>query len=130
MPFGGGQPYDLVVHLEENAFLRVQCKMARPVNGCLAFNSRRTDHGYGRRSYAGLADVFGAYFPPRRSVYLVPVRDASGFGVRLRLHRARNNQKSGIRLAADYEIDRWTIDSLREIAGTASQVTEEPAPVA
>jgi PD-(D/E)XK endonuclease len=28
IPFGGGQPYDLVVHLTDRVFLRVKCKTA------------------------------------------------------------------------------------------------------
>jgi hypothetical protein len=63
----------------------------------------------------GLADVFGVFFPTRERVYLVPVSDISSYGVRLRLEPARNNQKRGIRYAADYEIGRWTTDRLREL---------------
>ncbi len=115
--FGGGQPYDLVVDLGANSFLRVQCKTARPVDGCVVFNGRSTDHGRGRMTYDGLADVFGAYFSPTRTVYVVPV--APNFAPRLRLRPARNNQKRGIRLAADFEIDRWTPEALRRLAGGA-----------
>jgi hypothetical protein len=48
-------------------------------------------------------------------VYLLPVNDISRYGVRLRLRPTRNNQKRGIRYAADYEIDRWTTEALREL---------------
>jgi PD-(D/E)XK nuclease superfamily protein len=99
-----------------NLFLRVQCKTAREVNGCISFNSRTTDHGRGRRSYLGLADMFGVYFPPCDGVFLVPVSEATGFAVRLRLQPARNNQKRGVRNAADFEFDRWTVDALQHIA--------------
>jgi hypothetical protein len=30
VPFGGGHPYDLVIHLSGGAFMRVQCKTAWP----------------------------------------------------------------------------------------------------
>jgi hypothetical protein len=123
VPFGGGQPYDLVVHLAGTSFLRVQCKTGRQVADCVVCNCRRTDHGRGRRSYTGLADAFGVYFPPSQSVYLVPVHEAVGFGIRLRLKPARNNQKQGIRFAADYEIDRWSVGALLAMAG----VREPPA---
>ncbi len=56
VPFGEGQPYDLVVDLGGADFLRVQCKTAWPQKGCLVFNPHMTDHGRGRRSYAVLAD--------------------------------------------------------------------------
>lgn len=113
IPFGDGEPFDLVVHLGSGEFLRVQCKTARLLDGCVVFNGRSTDHGRGRRTYDGLADVFGAYLPANDMVYLVPV--GSRFTPRLRLAPARNNQRRGVRFAADYELSRWTVESLREI---------------
>jgi hypothetical protein len=124
-PFGEGHPYDLAVWLGGTNFARVQCKTAWPVGGCLVFNCRSTDHGRGPQSYRGLADVFGVYFPPRQSVYLVPIDGVANFEGRLRLEPTRNNQKRGIRFAAEFEIDRWSMDSLREIAATSARV-EEP----
>jgi hypothetical protein len=115
VPFGEGHPYDLVVHLGGDEFLRVQCKTAWPSRGCLLFNSRSTDHGRGPQSYLGLADIFGIYFPPNRSVYLVPIDAVADFEGRLRLEPPLNNQKRRVRLAADFEIDRWTAQSLREL---------------
>jgi hypothetical protein len=116
VPFGEGQPYDLVVHLPPDKFLRIQCKTAWPNRGCLIFNSRATDHGRGAASYSGLAELFGVYFPPTQSAYLVPVQVFPGTEGRLRLEPARNNQRKRIRLAADYEIGRWSVDALCELA--------------
>ena len=113
MPFGEGLPYDLVVPVEDK-FLRVQCKTAWPKGGCLIFNSHATDHGRGPVSYVGRADVFGVYFPPRRSVYLVPL-DISHHEGRLRLEPTRNNQRRRIRWAEDYVIDRWTPAALHAL---------------
>ncbi len=79
----------------------------------MIFNSRSTDHGRGPQSYVGLADVFGVYFPPTRAVYLVPIDAVAQFEGRLRLEPTLNNQRRGIRPAADFEIDRWTVDLLR-----------------
>ena len=115
MPFGEGQPYDLAVDLGAPEFLRVQCKTAWPHKGCIRFNPHTTDHGRGRLSYVGWADIFGVYFPPADSVYLVPVDAVTRFSGRLRLEPTRNNQKRGVRFAADFEIDRWTLDSLRNM---------------
>jgi hypothetical protein len=123
VPFGGGQPYDLVVDLSGRTFLRVQCKTAWPSGGCLIFHPRTTDHGRGPQSYFGLADIFGVYFPPSQSVYLVPIDAVARFEGRLRLEPTRNNQKRGIRLASDYAIDRWTVEALCEVAiGEAAAV--------
>jgi hypothetical protein len=119
VPFGGGQPYDLVVDLGEPGFLRVQCKMGWDANGCIAFNCRTTDHGRGHQSYLGLADIFGIYFPLSNGIYLVPVAAMPGFKGRLRLGPTRNNQRKGVRFAADYVIDRWTIEGLRGVASGA-----------
>jgi hypothetical protein len=126
VPFGEGQPYDLVVHLGKSEFLRVQCKTAWPRGGCLIFNSRSTDHGRGPQSYLGLADIFGVYFPPKGAVYLVPIDAVAQFEGRLRLEPTLNNQRRGIRQAADFEIDRWSVDLLREVM-QAGVGRDEPA---
>jgi hypothetical protein len=126
VPFGEGQPYDLAVHLGEGAFLRVQCKTAWPRQGCVVFNSASTDHGRGPQSYVGLADIFGVYFPPDGSVYLVPIESVARFEGRLRLEPTRNNQRRRVREAADFEIDRWSLDLLREIVQPAA-AHDEPA---
>jgi len=125
IPFGGGQPYDLLVDLGGRDFLRVQCKRAWPVRGCAVFNCRSTDHGRGPQSYAGLADIFGVYFPPTSAVYLVPLNAIAEFEGRLRLDPPLNNQRRKIRLAAEYGIDHWTPESLR---GHLNQVPAEPEP--
>jgi hypothetical protein len=108
VPFGEGHPYDLVIHLVSDRFLRIQCKTARIHNGCVLFNSRSTDHGNGAGSYFGLADLFGVYCPPTDSVYLVPVLDVPPSNAFLRLRPTRNNQRRGVRFAADFHIDRWS----------------------
>jgi hypothetical protein len=120
VPFGEGHPYDLAIHLGTTSILRVQCKTAWPSGGCLIFNSRSTDHGGGPQSYLGLADIFGIYFPVNQAVYLVPIDAVASFKGRLRLEPPLNNQKRRVRLAADFEIDRWTPELLRGIvsAGT------------
>ncbi len=130
VPFGEGQPYDLAVHLGGPAFLRIQCKTAWPLGGCLIFNSRTTDHGRGPQSYAGHADIFGVYFPPQQAVYLVPLDAVAETKGRLRLVPPRNNQRRGVRLAADYRIDRWTLDSLREVVRGGSPRNEHMLSVA
>lgn len=115
IPFGGGQPFDLAVQLDLTTFLRVQCKTARRRGGCIQFNSRTTDHGRGRLPYDGLADVFAAFTPWDRAIYLVPVLDISTFVLSLRTDPPRNNQLRRVRFAADFAIDRWSTASLLEI---------------
>ena len=125
VPFGEGQPYDLVVHLGRDVFLRVQCKTAWPRQGCVVFNSHSTDHGRGAQSYLGLADVFGVYFPPTGLVYLVPIGAVARFEGRLRIRPTRNNQRRRIREAVNFEIDRWDMDSLRKVVRTGGRTHDE-----
>lgn len=126
VPFGEGQPYDLLVDLSGREFLRVQCKTARWRKGCLIFNGRATDHGRGRLPYLGLADVFGVFSPATNCVYIVPVADASTHMVYLRVDPPRNNQRRGIKIAAEYEIDRWSVNMLCEVVRAAPALASAP----
>ena len=124
VPFGSGQPYDLVIDLGGFDLLKVQCKTGWLVKNCISFNTRSTDHGQGRRSYVGLAHIFAVYFPPRGSVYLVPLDAVGGFRGYLRLVPARNNQQRKVRFAADFEIDRWSQEQLLEARHSAEGLAE------
>lgn len=127
VPFGDGHPYDLALHLGGRRFLRIQCKAAWARDGCLVFNSLSTDHGGGRRSYEGHADLFGIYFPPLNSVYLVPLDAVARTEGRLRIEPARNNQKRKIRVASDYLVDNWSAKALLGV-GREAEVSPAPAP--
>jgi len=74
-----------------------------------------------------LADIFAVYFPPSDSVYLVPIDAVAEFEGRLRLEPARNNQRRRTRPAADFALDRWTEEGLREVALEAG-ARAEPDP--
>lgn len=124
VPFGGGQPYDLMVDLGGFSVLKVQCKTGWLDKNCVSFNTRSTDHGQGRRSYVGLAHIFAVYFPPASSVYLVPLGAVGGFRGYMRLEPARNNQQRKVTFAADFEIDRWSVDRLLEVKREAEAAAE------
>jgi PD-(D/E)XK endonuclease len=124
VPFGGGQPYDLVIDLGGFDLLKVQCKTGWWDKNCISFNTRSTDHGQGRRSYVGLAHIFAVYFPPKKSVYLVPLDAVGAFRGYLRLEPARNNQQRKVRFAADFEIDRWSVEQLLEVKRSAELLAE------
>jgi hypothetical protein len=124
VPFGGGQPYDLVIDLGGFDLLKVQCKTGWWDKNCISFNTRSTDHGQGRRSYVGLAHIFAVYFPAKKSVYLVPLDAVGGFRGYLRLEPARNNQQRKVRFAADFEIDRWSVGQLLEVKRSAEVLAE------
>ena len=83
-PFGEGQPYDLVVHVERRVpASSVQDGLARRRAASL-FNAYATDHGRGQVSYVGRADVFGVYFPPTRRDLSRPGRASLRTECRLR----------------------------------------------
>jgi hypothetical protein len=124
VPFGGGQPYDLVIDLGGFDLLKVQCKTGWWDKNCISFNTRSTDHGQGRRSYVGLAHIFAVYFPPKKLVYLVPLDAVGGFRGYLRLEPARNNQQRKVRFASDFEIDCWSVGQLLEVKRSAEVLAE------
>jgi hypothetical protein len=104
-PFGDNQRYDLVID-EGTAFTRVQCKTARLKDGALLFDtcSSYSHRGGSKKDYSGQADVFGVYSPDLDKVYLVPVGVVGKTQANLRLDPPRNGQKSGIRIACEFEL--------------------------
>jgi hypothetical protein len=106
-PVGDDHPYDLVVHAPDDRFVRVQVKHGRVRGACVVANSCSTDHGRGRGSYDGRADVLAIAAPQLRQTWIVPVELAPRYAVTLRLEPARNNQVVGVRLAADFTLARW-----------------------
>ena len=116
IPFGNAEPYDLAVDLLDGSFVRVQCKTGRLKGACVDFNSCSTDHGKGRQSYVGRADVFGVFCPAIDRVFIVPVEVAAGFVTRLRLEPARNNQRLRTHDAAKYDISLWQPEAARQAA--------------
>jgi PD-(D/E)XK endonuclease len=118
VPFGSGHPFDLAVYVPDAGFLRVQCKRGWALRGCIVFNAYSTDHGSGPRGYAGLADLFGVYFPPSEEVFLAPIDAVPATEGRLRFEPPRNNQRKRIRMAAEFEIGAWTDERLACLAAT------------
>ena len=106
LPFGDGAPYDLVVD-SGDALIKVQVKCGRIRNDCIEFNSAATDHGRGRVSYDGRADVFGVHAHQLDRVYMVPVDDCARLRAYLRLAPTRNNQQRRVRYAGDYAFEVW-----------------------
>lgn len=109
LPFGENQRYDLVVDTESE-FLRIQCKTGRLRDGTVRFStcSSTVHHprpdSRRRLHYRGQADVFGIYCPETDGVYLVPVEDVPERHGSLRVEETRNNQRSKIRWARNYEL--------------------------
>ncbi len=108
-PLCEGRRYDLVVDLEP-ALLRVQCKLARHLDGALAVHlqtNRYTPAGYVSTTYTPAeVDAVAAYSPDFRRSFLIPIAEVAGRRcIHLRLRPARNNQARGITWARDYELE-------------------------
>lgn len=70
----------------------------------------------GRVPYDGLADLFAVHLPTTDAIYLIPVDAVPGHVGRMRLVPAKNNQRRGVRFAADFEIERWSEEKLRALS--------------
>jgi hypothetical protein len=106
-PLSEGRRYDLVIDLEPE-LLRVQCKLARRINGVLVTRvstCRYTPHGYVRRGYDETEiDAFAAYSWADHRCYLIPISEAEGrTTLHLRLDPTLNSQAEGIKWALDYD---------------------------
>jgi PD-(D/E)XK endonuclease len=108
LPFGDGLAFDLgAVVPPDETVIRIQVKSGRIRNGCVEFNTCSTDHGAGRRGYVGRADVIAVHVSDPDSVFVVPVEDCPASKGFLRLDTPKNNQRRGVRLAANYEFNSW-----------------------
>lgn len=108
IPFGGGTPFDLVaVTPPHGDLVRIQVKSGRVRHGCVEFNSSSTDHGKGQLPYTGRAELIAVHVREIRETFAVPVDDCASFRGYLRVEAPRNNQRRGIRFAADYTLGKW-----------------------
>jgi hypothetical protein len=108
-PLCEGRRYDVIVDLEPK-LLRVQCKLARRIEGVLLVSlqtCRHTPHGYVRTSYsAAEIDAVGIFSPELQRCFLIPIHEVSGrSSISLRLDPTGNNQARSIKWARDYDFD-------------------------
>lgn len=106
LPFGDTEPYDLVID-RGKGFESVQVKHGRynkNQDGILfnAYSLSGRTHNQVATTYIGKADLFGVYFAPLDTVYLIPVAECPTTKVTLRLTPPSNGQQSGIRYATDH----------------------------
>lgn len=105
IPFGGQQPYDLVIQ-DENKFIRIQVKTGKLTNGVIIFNTvtSKGRSGKGLKSYRGICDYFAIYCPQTDKIYLMKVEDVPLGKGNLRVTKTKNNNSKLIRWAVDYEM--------------------------
>ena len=106
--FEGGR-YDLIFELG-STLMRIQCKWARREGEVVmvrCYSCRRGRDGMIVRKYtAAEVDAIAAYCPENDRCYLLPTSlFCSRRLVHLRLARSRNNQRSGINWADDFEFE-------------------------
>ena len=106
-PISGGLRYDLLIDNGDGTFSRVQCKTGLMKDGFIVFRLRNCD---ARRpngvSYRGQIESFGVFCPENGRTYLVPMSalTTSDSTARLRLRPTRNGQRTGVRLADEFDI--------------------------
>ncbi len=106
VPWGVNQRYDLVVDVD-GEFVRAQCKTGRLQDGVVSFYTRSIRTNTKRilkRGYRGEAELFLVYCPENGRVYAVPVDEAPGDVMHLRVAPTLNGQARRIRWAEDYEL--------------------------
>lgn len=117
----------MIVDLEPR-LLRVQCKLAKRLDGVLAIRlqtSRYTPGGYVYTSYsADEIDAVCAYSVELKRCFLLPIDEVTGRrGVHLRLAPCGNNQARGVKWATDYELESM-IRRLRNRPDRSSKRTD------
>ena len=113
-PLIAAERYDLVLDLRPG-LIRVQCKWAalrREAVVIRCHTCRRGREGMIRRAYTtDEVDAIAAYCPAVEGCYLIPfawVGDRKV--VQLRTRMARNNQRTGVTMASEFEMEslHWT----------------------
>jgi hypothetical protein len=111
-PLSSDSRYDLVIDEGTGRFTRVQCKSGVLHAGRITFRTYSMNASNPGRTYRGEVDAFGIYCAATRDAYLVPMSaiDACETMASLRVAPTRNGQHSGVRLAAEFRIDRQATD--------------------
>lgn len=99
--------YDLIFDTGVE-LLRVQCKWASRHDDVIVirlYGARRARAGLVRSVYrADEVDAFAVFCAELDSCYFVPIAELNGrYQLQLRLDATRNNQRSGVNWAKDYE---------------------------
>ena len=137
-PVAEGGRCDLILDTGPR-LLRVQCKWGRRVRGVISVNLhtfRRTRDGYVRTVYsASEVDAIGVYCAALDRCYLLPISLLDGRrGLHLRVDPSKNNQRSLVNWASDYELGAIAqlgerVTGSHEVAGSspASSTSEATA---
>ena len=129
-PMNGGSRYDLAFDFGAGPLVRVQCKWGRVVGDVIVARTGTCRHtparGYVRTTYtADEIDAVAVYCGELKRCFYVPIDVVTGKAdLHLRLAPARNNQRIGVTLAADYEFGAIAqlgerLHGMQEVAGSS-----------
>jgi hypothetical protein len=120
IPFGTGVPYDLIVDTRSR-LLKIQVKTGWFSNGSIIYKGERRireANPYATRPYTeSEVDYFAVYYPPSKSIFVVPFSVCNGRG-NLRLESSRNGQQKLIKWANDFSWEKH----IEELQSEASKV--------
>lgn len=108
-PLTNGAPYDLLVDMGDG-IKRIQIKKAgRTTTGAMRFMLSASKSHRGRKSvsYFGLVDFVIAVDCERKAFYVICGDDLLRPEISVRIDAPKNNQQTGVRLAASYAIDKY-----------------------
>ena len=109
-PIGDNNRYDFIVEIKDNVFVRFQCKtanLARTKN-CINFPCASQRHNETKGNYRAKysKDEIDYFIVSNNNhTYIVPVEEC-GLECNLRLIPTKNNQKTKVKMAEDYEGDK------------------------
>lgn len=116
IPFGNSNRYDLVIDTKDE-FIKIQCKTGKRNESKTAIEFRVSSKVYGTkiaRSYINDVDCFAVYCAQTRGIYIVPVNIiGNGRGI-LKLYKPKENASDQEKYAEDFEIGKFTINSLKK----------------
>lgn len=103
LPYGEDSPIDLLIQKEEK-FMRIQVKSTVKKNGVI-YGRLKSSNNWQVKKYNGKQiDFFAIYEKETKKGYLIPIEEVEGkTSMILRLDPTKNNQKSLVKEAKNYE---------------------------
>lgn len=110
VPWGDIAPYDLIID-DRCTLKKIQCKTGWITNSCVRFSSTSVTTKNGRPVHKLYkkedVDFYAVRCEENKKIYIVPFDDAKSGSCFLRLERPKNNQHHLVKMAEDYEIDKF-----------------------
>lgn len=110
LPFGDNDRYDLIWD-DRIDLKRVQVKTGRLRDGVVKAklysvqtHKKGVPFTEASQTYQDDVEVFGIYCPDTNKTYMIPIEEAPGQELNLRVEPTKNNQQKKILWAKDYEI--------------------------